>query len=388
MSNPLVYLHIPKSAGTSHRSYLDIVYGESKVLWYGLNSDSEKFNAAEAESAMALGGHKPLEFYPRSLPALYTSVVRDPVQRAVSFFHYCITLPEVQSVEWSEARAKAKQVWIDKGVDPNSLTRSIEQSEDFRNEITNVQCGYLTRYEPTFEGVLQTLKEQNMVIGLFEQLSSFREFFQHELGFPEARRVRANAGREGYSAEILSEPGLINLVREINSEDQQLYDYIRMVENGLYVGADNIDAVRSAVPTIAERTISAQDDEEDAWGSIQLFGKGVLRTDSEGGILAPVMVRNTGDLHVVFSSSDENGCAIGWNLLDDAGNPIDDKHGIVKVNQTILAKESKLVLLPIKLDLELLQSEFPPSLEFSVVDGNRWVRADHPINSAWCRIYL
>ena len=121
MKAPQVYLHIPKSAGTAHRTHLQMVYGESKVLWYGINSDAEKYDPSEADSYMAVGGHKPIRFYPPSLKPMYTSVVREPIERAVSFFNYSTEEPRSHSAEWTEIRAKDRQKWIDSGVDPESL---------------------------------------------------------------------------------------------------------------------------------------------------------------------------------------------------------------------------------------------------------------------------
>ena len=92
-----------------------------------------------------------------------------------------------------------------------------------------------------------------MVIGVFDKLPLFNDFLQTELNFPIENRVHANAGREGYAANIFSEPGVANLIRSLNVEDQLLYDFFRFERAGIYVGVNNVDVVRKNVPTIESR---------------------------------------------------------------------------------------------------------------------------------------
>jgi len=386
MSSSLVYLHIPKSAGTSHRAYLSKVFGEDQVFWYGLQSDATKFNATDVGSSCAVGGHKPLAFYPRSFNALYSSVVRDPVERAVSFFNFCTEEPEARNKAWLEQREKALKEWRKLGIDRSSLSRSIENCDAFRQDISNLQCSYLSRYEPTFEGVLKTLKEENMVIGVFDNLPRFNKFLQAELNFPIENEARANVGRDGYSSNIFSEPGIVDLIRSINAEDQRLYDFLRLEQGGLYVGANNIGSVRSNVPTIENSNNLDNTRYPFNWGEVQLFGKGIVKPDSNGTLLVNLAISNATDQRLRFSKHKDESRSIGWQVLNKNGVQIGNFRGTVKIGQIIPAENLRVTDVSLKLDDEILQNEEADIIEYSIVDGSEWLNQKYPLNSAWLKL--
>ena len=388
MSSSLVYLHIPKSTGTSHRVYLAKVFGEDQLFWYGLHSDATEFDANKVAAYCTLGGHRPLAFYPRSLNALYTSVVRDPVERAVSFFNYCAEAPESDSDVRLKQRRKEQKHWRRQGLDPTSLSRSIECCKPFRKAISNLQCGYLSRYEPTFGSVLKTLEEESMVIGVFDKLPLFNDFLQTELNFPIENRVHANAGREGYAANIFSEPGVANLIRSLNVEDQLLYDFFRFERAGIYVGVNNVDVVRKNVPTIESRKNLRNAGIPFRWDKVHLFGKGFLGVADDGTLLARVVISNTSNESLVFSRLSENSCSIGWRVMNETGGQIEDLRGTVDIDQTIPAGDIKIVSVSLRLNGEELQNDTAAIIEFCIVDGGVWLNQEYPLTSAVSKLFF
>ncbi len=387
MSSSLVYLHIPKSAGSSHRGYLSKVFGEDALFWYGLHSEAKSFNAAEVGTSFVLGGHRPLSFYPRSLDSLYTSVVRDPVERAVSFFNYCIDEGGAVGGAWHEQRQKEIIKWQKKGIDSSSLSRSIERCKPFRKMVSNLQCSYLSRYEPTFEGVLKTLEEESMVIGVFDKLPLFNDFLKTELNFPIDNRVRSNIGREGYSSDIFNEVGVASLIRSVNIEDQLLYDFVRFARGGLYVGANNIDAVRGKTPTGGHRSKSSSGIPL-SQNKIQLFNKGFLQVLNDGTVHAAVAINNAEKEPLIFSKPCENSCAVGWLVKDETGAPIEGLRGIVEIERTIQAGKVKVLSFSFSVDRQTLQNNAAVSVEFSIVSGGVWLNQKYPMSSASSVLFL
>jgi|GEM_PF-3575173 len=386
MGPSLVYLHIPKSAGTSHRAYLIKVFGQSQVFWYGLHSDGTKFKAKDLNASCAVGGHKPLAFYPRSFDALYSSVVRDPVERAVSFFNYCTEEPESVNPAWLKGRVNALEKWRELGVDRSSVARSIENCEAFRNDISNLQCRYLSRYEPTFEGVLKTLKEENMVIGVFDNLPLFNAFLQDKLNFPIENEARANMAREGYSSSIFGEPGVVDLIRSINVEDQLLYDFLRNKCDDLYIGSMNIDAIRNIVPTIENsNNLNAVPDPFD-WGDAQLFGKGIIKADTDGTLLVTLAISNLTNQRLRFTKHKDESRSVGWQVLNEKGAQIKSLRGTVKIDQIIPPGNLSITSVSVTLDKDVLQKEEAHTIEYSIVDGDDWLNKKYPLNSAWVRL--
>ncbi|MEZ5571596.1 MAG: sulfotransferase family 2 domain-containing protein [Halioglobus sp.] len=383
----LVYLHIPKAAGTSHRQYLAQVYGEDAIFWYGLNSDAGKFNPKELASAPVVGGHRPLEFFPKSFPAIYTSILRDPVERAVSFFNYCAAPPNAGTEQWKKEREAGLARWRSRGVDPESMINSIENCKQFREEISNLQCQYLSRHGANFSGVRKTLHEEDMVIGVFDQLHQFNGFFQSELAYPIENSRRANAGSAGYSARILAEPGLVELIRSLNVEDQRLYDFVRFEHGGLYAGVDSLSEARKRVPTLEKRSNLTATSAPFDWKGVNIYCKGILQIATGKVTRVPLVIRNESRQNLIFSKEENGNSAIGWQFKDNEGKNIEKIQGIAHIEQVIPPGESKCVVVGLTLDHDPLHNEFPRSVEFSIVENNRWVREEHPLNSSWAILY-
>lgn len=389
MNPSLIYLHIPKSAGTSHRAYLTKVYGEDGIFWYGLHSDSEVYDRQEIEGAAAIGGHKPLTFYPSTLPALFTSVVRNPIDRAVSFFNYCTAPPNDLGSRWSEQRSRAQEAWLEKGIDPTSFSRSVENCEAFRVEISNTQCGYLSRYGATFSGVMQTLQEENFVIGVFEDLDKFNGFFREELGFAMDNRARANMGNPGYSQEILKEPGLIELILSLNTEDEVLYNFLRLAYDGLYVGADNVEEIKASVPSLTSRSNLGAANEALKLQSVHLYGKGILKLDEDRTAHAALAVRNTTNRHMMFSKEESSPMAVGWRVRGATGQLVDTLGGVFRLDLTIPAHDTRIVMVPVSFpdsDQDKISEEL--YLEFSLMNEGEWISDTWPLSAAWTKLYV
>ncbi|MEZ5569492.1 MAG: sulfotransferase family 2 domain-containing protein [Halioglobus sp.] len=403
---PLVYLHIPKAAGTSHRQYLFQVYSENAVFWYGLNSDAERFVASEVNASAVIGGHRPLHFYPPSFNAVYSSILRDPVERAVSFFNYCSAPPVLGTESWRQQREADLKAWRDKGVDPGSMLRSIKNSHDFRREISNLQCQYLSRHGATFSGVRKTLEEEDMVVGVFDRLDLFNEFFQRELGYPIENKRKANAGTVGYSEDILAEPGLVDVIRSLNTEDQRLYDYVRFECRGIYSGTGDLTPLRAGVPRAVANACTKQvsgdlagsnadpetsvvskaplkDPVEFPWGNVHIFTRGLvmLRTDSQ--VVVTLIVRNDAEGPLEFAGDDPGTCSIGWQFRNASGGFIESMKGVARVRQRIPAKGLKAVQVMLQVTPEQLLNERPTVIEFSLVKGDDWLRERYPLNCAW-----
>lgn len=383
----LVYLHIPKAAGTAQRESLGRVYGKENVFWYGRDSSATEFDIDELGSSLAVGGHRALDFYPRSFKALYTSILRDPVQRAVSFFNYCSVLTNDGPATLAKEREKELAIWRRRGLDPSSMRRSIENCEEFRREINNFQCRYLSRNGATFKGVRQTLETENMVIGVVDQLQLLDEFLQSELEFPiiEYKR-KINVGSSGYSSEILAEPGLAELIRSLNSEDQRLYDFVQFECGGLYARAVIASELKQRVPIMQRSDNLAEDSTSLNWKNVRIFSKGLLALSTEKPMLVTLVILNGTRESILFSAEDDSAYAIGWEFQDESGSYIDSIKGIARTEQAVLPGESKMVHFRFELDEDQLRGENPCNVEFSIVDNNKWMREENPFNSAWAAL--
>lgn len=95
-SDPLVFVHIPKTGGTSLANAFRVSLGPDAVSIYTTNAELSAFRAArhyrELTPASVIGGHLSLpDFRAAGLAGWAISVVRDPIDRINSMYRYLST---------------------------------------------------------------------------------------------------------------------------------------------------------------------------------------------------------------------------------------------------------------------------------------------------------
>ena len=179
MTRPeLVFLHIPKTAGTSQLNAFTQYYGAANVFWIGKDCapDIWRYPQAQVGERFVVGGHKRLAFYPRHLDPLYCALLRDPIERAISLFVYH-TRPELAVIEpWSDGQARSAllEKLLARGIDPDSMLNSIRNCRPFRQQISNYQCRYLSRDRATFAAVRRSLQGCDVAIGTVASYDRFQ----------------------------------------------------------------------------------------------------------------------------------------------------------------------------------------------------------------------
>jgi hypothetical protein len=238
MTQPeLVFLHIPKAAGTSQRSAFHRHYGIENIFWIGRDCppNISRYPRGQVGERFVVGGHKLLSFYPRDLDPLYCAILRDPIDRAISLFGY-YTRPGLARSAWEEkARSDVLEKMRDKGIDPESMLLSIRNCRPFRQEISNFQCKYLSLGARTFAEVRKSLQNFDHAIGTLSSHEQFHRELGDLLGWPEEPSVQINRSRDNYLAPFLQDEELVGLIRELNREDQLLVDWVETEHRGLWM---------------------------------------------------------------------------------------------------------------------------------------------------------
>jgi hypothetical protein len=317
----LVFLHIPKTAGTSLREIVRSVYGDEATFWYNLKADTQlrrkrwsrrPYDESTLAGKVFLGGHKPLDYYPASTGNLYCATVRDPVQRVQSFFSY-LTRPTAASGEWDRTiRQQLRESWIKRGIVPESLVRSIEQCKDFRAAIENQQCAYLSRRANTFEAAMRYLHRENFLVGDSAQLTLIVNKLATLFDWPETPKIIGNVSRPGQNDDIVQEPGAIELINECCAEDRKLYDFICNERDGLFEHIPDYAALSSSELRCVET--DKREFSRLAWGKVSLSAAPLPQLPPDGHTNLPVTVKNTSR---EYMNPDINkGIFLGYKLLD------------------------------------------------------------------------
>jgi len=299
MPPKLIYLHIPKTGGSSQRFNLYDLYRRENVFWFGIDDKGgplEAFNAERLATYAVIGGHRPIGFYPPALDALYFGVIRDPVARVCSLFTH-IAKPRLKETAGDRDRKHA--IWLERGIDPASIVNSLSRCEEFRRQASNDQCRYLSRGSPDFEGACATLRQLSCAIGISEAQEVLNRRLGEMLHWIEMPEKRLNRSPDDHMVQVLREPGAREAIEELNCEDIRLYHHVRDVHAGLLVNIpDPVHFSGSLSSTQYPPAFSAL---ELGLRYLSLYSKGYTGIRADGTATVSLVISNSGKLDVDFS---------------------------------------------------------------------------------------
>jgi hypothetical protein len=242
----LIFLHIPKTGGSTLRKIIDRQYPTNETLrcYYqkqgiSLQSALEEMNGVPQERATQVNvilGHVGYGIH-EHLPwtCSYFTILRDPVERFLSGYYHILrdsdhkfhaevqgmTIKEFISKE--ELKVEAARVNAVNALD-NLQTRLLSGEAVDRELSDNVPP-----YEPCTSAMLEQAKknlEKCVAVGLSERFDDSLMLFRQRLGWSNAYYVRSNVGwnrkpNERPSAET------IRCLEEYNQMDLELYSYAK-----------------------------------------------------------------------------------------------------------------------------------------------------------------
>ncbi len=222
----IVFIHIPKTAGTALRENWLIKCVRGEWYWHGMSNhaglwDKMKNNSFLASTNSMIGGHKPIgEFIDLNIsqPVTYLSVVRKPIDRAISYFNF-IKANESHRLHASLAG--------------KTLLESVSAEDGFGKLICgNEQLTYL------FDSSKSICEEDKIIIGKQEFIDEFLEIANNELSFESSFKdeelTHENVGKASYKKEIMEEEGFdeaVDLLTEKLAKETTFYDSFENVLN-------------------------------------------------------------------------------------------------------------------------------------------------------------
>jgi hypothetical protein len=181
-----VFVHVPKTAGTSLRAVLAQLYGDRYAHLPGGIHDLVAIDRFCGEAAVhdrirAVIGHIPygvMEAMGR--PCRYFTILRDPVDRAVSAYFYA--RERVDNYSHEDAMKNSFEAFV-------SLRRDRLQAESHIRYVVGIrQRRAVTRQD--LEEAKRLLSDVYVVVGLFERLNEFVAMCAATYGWPDPTQIR------------------------------------------------------------------------------------------------------------------------------------------------------------------------------------------------------
>ena len=212
----MIYLHIPKTAGKAFEQLAEKNYVNDCSL-----STSGKFSWDAWKECTLVGGHF---FYSRydgmSGRRLFLSVIRDPVDRAISRFNF---------YKNDSAGVKFRKV---RGFDHDDLLKTIRRSTYREEFINNYQCRYLSG-KRKFSAVQKAFKGDAFIVGHYEEMDKWLALVGERLGWSDLSLPKVNVATDPfYMNQYKEDKVLIDLLRKRNREDYRLFDFVK--QHGVY----------------------------------------------------------------------------------------------------------------------------------------------------------
>jgi hypothetical protein len=345
--NNIIYLHIPKSGGSSQLAIFNDLYGSDRVFWHGDETSASREHSGPEDILSRhtiVGGHKAISYYPKGIEALFVSVVREPVSRVISLYsHY--TKPQFADDYFLASRERLYEIWRERGMDDQSIVNSIRQCPEFRRQIENDQCRYLSRYEETLEGVIRTLEEVPHLVCALESTAAMNEILSKRLGWGGIPLRKLNRSREHTHELIMQEPGLTETLRDLLSEDQRLYEHISKTHRGVRYSLP--EDLCGSTSLRSNAAISSIGSENSPWKQVQVYTKGFLGINADGIGSAGVVIINSS--HIDLTNGNYPELALYYTLHSVAGDQLGDKTFSPPLNVPIFAKRHVIWSLSVKI---------------------------------------
>ena len=210
----LIFLHIPKTAGTTLRTIIHRQY-PSRVIYYISNPDDiARFLALPDETRRALRvvqGHVPYGFHQHlALPVDYITVLRNPVELVASLYYFILKKRFPGLIDWADGK---------------SLDEFASSVPRVRNLQTRYVSGLIEEGVPgALETAAQNLSRNIAVFGLDTRFDESLILFKRRLDWSNVfyHPLNINKGRPLNNAIPRS---TVALIERHNALDMELYEF-------------------------------------------------------------------------------------------------------------------------------------------------------------------
>ncbi len=221
MNDPLIFLHIPKTGGTTVRSIMERLYEKNALFTvyddspsHNSMSDLDSLSSEARKSIQIYCGHVSYGFHrPAGVKPNYLTLLRHPIERVLSFYHHTMTYdPE----------------WKDK---PVSLVKFIHsKNPQMNNHQTRIVSGMGAPFNQCPEEMLwkaiENIEKDFLFVGVSELFDESLLVLSETVGWSDPFYIKENVSKGRPNTEYFSQME-INVIKNHNQLDLLLYGYVK-----------------------------------------------------------------------------------------------------------------------------------------------------------------
>lgn len=243
--SPLIFMHIPKTGGMSLFTAFATQWGTAIADLYDVSGRNRQLavDAINDPAKSIYCGHYPFglhEFFER--PTCYAAVVREPVDRVVSLYHYC--LPILQSMRQTLQKEKISGKELFTRPKPRDfymdfipwMEGEATREAFFACPSAELDNGMVRRFSglglapgPCPESALALAKDNIerhfSVVGVLERYAETLQLMERQLGIPQLPEHKVNDNPKRAKATPLA-PELLRRIAAMNTLDTDLYRWV------------------------------------------------------------------------------------------------------------------------------------------------------------------
>ncbi len=227
----LIFLHIPKAAGSTLHQIIDRQYKSELIFTIdptnakaskdklSLLDEVEKSKIKVVKGHMSFGWHK-------ILPHNYTyiTMLRDPIERVISLYCYILSYPQHYLYDLLIEKNMSLRDFVQSGISAeieNCQTRLLSGMEELIQKpfVNSGKCPV-----EWLEIAKKNLAEDFMIFGITERFDESLILFQQSLGWNIPLYIKENVNKNRISISEISEDDL-RLITTANQLDIELYRY-------------------------------------------------------------------------------------------------------------------------------------------------------------------
>lgn len=227
----LIFLHIPKTAGTTLHQIMDRHYRLDQIYWVHATQVAESITAfkqfpeEKRQQFKLIKGHMGFGLHQYvSQPCTYFTLLRDPVKRIISHYYHVLRTPNHYLHQIVTEKQMDLKAFVSSGISlelDNGQTRLIAATNGDEDERIEFGCATTDLLDTAKQHLLNHFS----VVGTMEEFDKTLLLLQKKLGWKNIYYARQNTGKNKTTKKSAISSDTLAAIQQQNALDIELYEF-------------------------------------------------------------------------------------------------------------------------------------------------------------------